>query len=116
MLGDVVAQSPHVTAVKAEAPPTPVAVAELTARCTVPVFGGLGGVGLLDELAVGAAGAMTGFSFPEGLLACVRSGVGPGEPETARAEAFRPPATGHVRAAGRHRARRSARSACADGG
>ena len=84
-LGDVVAQSPHVTAVKAEAPPTPVAVAELTARCTVPVFGGLGGVNLLDELAVGAAGAMTGFSFPEALVACVRA-WDPESPEKARAE------------------------------
>jgi 4-hydroxy-tetrahydrodipicolinate synthase len=33
------------------------------------VFGGLGGLGLLDELAAGAAGAMTGFSFPEALRA-----------------------------------------------
>ncbi|MEV1171736.1 dihydrodipicolinate synthase family protein [Nonomuraea sp. NPDC049784] len=62
---------PFVVAVKAEAPPTPVAVATLTAALDVPVFGGLGGLGLLDELACGAAGAMTGFSFPEGLIACV---------------------------------------------
>jgi len=62
---------PFVVAVKAEAPPTPVAVAALTAALDVPVFGGLGGLGLLDELAVGGAGAMTGFSFPEGLIACV---------------------------------------------
>jgi 4-hydroxy-tetrahydrodipicolinate synthase len=60
-----------VVGVKAEAPPTPVAVAALTAALDVPVFGGLGGLGLLDELAAGAAGAMTGFSFPEGLIACV---------------------------------------------
>lgn len=57
--------------VKAEAPPTVVAVATLTAALDVPVFGGLGGIGLLDELAVGSAGAMTGFSYPEGLIACV---------------------------------------------
>ncbi len=63
--------SPAVVAVKAEAPPTPVAIAALTAALDVPVFGGLGGLGLLDELAAGSAGAMTGFSFPEGLLACV---------------------------------------------
>jgi 4-hydroxy-tetrahydrodipicolinate synthase len=37
----------------------------------VPVYGGLGGVGLLDELAAGAAGAMTGFSHPEGLQAAL---------------------------------------------
>ena len=37
----------------------------------MPVYGGLGGVGLLDELAAGAAGAMTGFSHPEGLQAAL---------------------------------------------
>ncbi|CKH12725.1 dihydrodipicolinate synthase family protein [Mycolicibacterium smegmatis] len=73
VLGDVVAQSPFVTAVKAEAPPTPVAVAELTRRVDVPVFGGLGGINLLDELACGSAGAMTGFSYPEALVATVRA-------------------------------------------
>lgn len=62
-----------VAAVKAESPPTAAAVAALTRRLDVPVFGGLGGLGLLDELAMGAAGAMTGFSFPEGLVACIRA-------------------------------------------
>ncbi|MGH3358202.1 MAG: dihydrodipicolinate synthase family protein [Nocardioidaceae bacterium] len=71
VLGDLAADLPYVVAVKAEAPPTPVAVAELTSRCDVPVFGGLGGINLLDELAAGAAGAMTGFSYPEALVACV---------------------------------------------
>lgn len=60
-----------IAAVKAEAPPTTPVIATLTAHLSVPVFGGLGGIGLLDELAAGAAGAMTGFSFPEALLACV---------------------------------------------
>ncbi|HSE70091.1 MAG TPA: dihydrodipicolinate synthase family protein [Nocardioidaceae bacterium] len=84
-LADVVTASPHVTAVKAEAPPTPVAVAELTARVDVPVFGGLGGINLLDELACGAAGAMTGFSYPEVLVACVRA-WDPDDPSKSRAE------------------------------
>lgn len=70
-LASAVEQVESVVAVKAEAPPTPPAIATLTARTDVPVFGGLGGVGLLDELAAGSAGAMTGFSFPEGLKACV---------------------------------------------
>jgi 4-hydroxy-tetrahydrodipicolinate synthase len=70
-LAAAVAASPSVIAVKAEAPPTPPLIATLVARTTVPVFGGLGGVGLLDELAVGAAGAMTGFSRPEALVATV---------------------------------------------
>ncbi|MEU6423507.1 dihydrodipicolinate synthase family protein [Streptomyces spiralis] len=64
---------PSTIAVKAEAPPTPATVALLTTELDVPVFGGLGGLGLLDELAAGAAGAMTGFSCPEGLIACVEA-------------------------------------------
>lgn len=73
VLGELAAELPFVAAVKAEAPPTPVAVAALTSRCDVPVFGGLGGINLLDELACGAAGAMTGFSYPEALVACVEA-------------------------------------------
>jgi 4-hydroxy-tetrahydrodipicolinate synthase len=72
-LATAVADVPSAVAVKAEAPPTPVAVAALATRTRIPVFGGLGGLGLLDELAAGAAGAMTGFSFPEGLIACVEA-------------------------------------------
>jgi 4-hydroxy-tetrahydrodipicolinate synthase len=65
----VVARCPFIVAVKAEAPPTPPAIAALAGSTEVPVFGGLGGVGLVDELTMGAAGAMTGFSHPEGLRA-----------------------------------------------
>jgi len=71
VLGEVVASVPGIVAVKAESTPTAPAVAALVATCDVPVFGGLGGVALIDELALGAAGAMTGFSFPEGLVATV---------------------------------------------
>lgn len=60
-----------VVAVKAEAPPTPPAIADMTAAVDVPVFGGLGGIGLLDELACGSGGAMTGFSFPEALISTI---------------------------------------------
>jgi 4-hydroxy-tetrahydrodipicolinate synthase len=77
-----------IAAVKAEAPPTTPSVAALTEHLTVPVFGGLGGIGLLDELAAGAAGAMTGFSFPEALLACVNNYAEGGYP--AAREAFLP--------------------------
>ncbi len=62
-----------VVAVKAESTPTPPAVAALAAGCDAPLFGGLGGVALIDELGAGAAGAMTGFSFPEGLVATVEA-------------------------------------------
>jgi len=69
----VVQACSFVVAVKAEAPPTSVAIGQLTAALDVSVFGGLGGQGLLDELMAGAAGAMTGFSYPEALIACVRA-------------------------------------------
>jgi 4-hydroxy-tetrahydrodipicolinate synthase len=39
----------------------------------VPIIGGLGGVGLIDELEAGAAGAMTGFSYPEGLIEAIQA-------------------------------------------
>ena len=73
VLAAAVAPLPFVVAVKAESTPTPPAVAHLVAGCGAPVFGGLGGVALIDELAAGAAGAMTGFSFPEGLAATVEA-------------------------------------------
>ena len=88
VLAAALADLPFIAAVKAEAPPTPPAIATLTARLDVPVFGGLGGIGLLDELAAGSAGAMTGFSYPEGLQACV-SAFRSGGYEAAR-EAFLP--------------------------
>lgn len=69
----VVASCDFVIAVKAEAPPTSAAIAELSAAVEVSIFGGLGGQGLLDELMAGASGAMTGFSYPEALIACVRA-------------------------------------------
>lgn len=59
--------TPFVAAIKSEVAPTSLAIAELTEHAVVPVFGGLGGLGLLDELMAGAAGAMTGFSYPEGI-------------------------------------------------
>jgi 4-hydroxy-tetrahydrodipicolinate synthase len=70
---ETVRRCPYVVAVKSEAPPTGQVIAELVAQTSVPVFGGLGGVGLLDELAAGAAGAMTGFSCPEALLECLQA-------------------------------------------
>jgi 4-hydroxy-tetrahydrodipicolinate synthase len=69
----IVSACPFVVGVKSETPPTSVAVAHLAARLDVPVFGGLGGVGLLDELAAGSAGAMTGFSHPAALAAMLRA-------------------------------------------
>jgi 4-hydroxy-tetrahydrodipicolinate synthase len=85
---EVLERCPFVVAVKSEAPPTSVAIGRLTVRTDVPVFGGLGGVGLLDELASGAAGAMTGFSHPEGLRAAIDA-YAEGGPAAAR-RAFAP--------------------------
>ncbi len=70
---EIVTACPFVVGVKSETPPTSVAVAYLAPRLDVPVFGGLGGVGLLDELAAGSAGAMTGFSHPAALAAVLRA-------------------------------------------
>ena len=69
----IVAACPFVVGVKSETPPTSVAIAHLAPRVHVPVFGGLGGVGLLDELEAGSAGAMTGFSHPAALAAMLRA-------------------------------------------
>ncbi|HET6733593.1 dihydrodipicolinate synthase family protein [Mycobacterium sp.] len=69
----IVTACPFVVGVKSEAPPTSVAVAHVAPKVDVPVFGGLGGVGLLDELAAGSAGAMTGFSHPAALAAVLRA-------------------------------------------
>lgn len=68
VLLDVVRACPFIAAVKAESAPSPLAVADLVPYTEVPVFGGLGGVNLLDELVAGASGAMTGFSHPEALI------------------------------------------------
>ena len=70
---EIVSACPFAVGVKSETPPTSVAVAHLAANVDVPVFGGLGGVGLLDELAAGSAGAMTGFSHPAALAAVLRA-------------------------------------------
>jgi 4-hydroxy-tetrahydrodipicolinate synthase len=64
---------PFAVGVKSETPPTSAAVAFVAPRVDVPVFGGLGGVGLLDELSAGSAGAMTGFSHPAVLAAVLRA-------------------------------------------
>jgi 4-hydroxy-tetrahydrodipicolinate synthase len=59
-------------AVKSEAPPTAPNVAAFKEHMQdIPVFGGLGGVWLIDELIAGSAGAMTGFAAPEALVATV---------------------------------------------
>ncbi len=60
--------------IKLEDPPTPFKTArilEASAGVDVRILGGLGGVFLIEELLAGAAGAMTGFSYPEILVKVV---------------------------------------------
>jgi 4-hydroxy-tetrahydrodipicolinate synthase len=85
---EAVTDCPFVVGIKSEAPPTSLAISELTVATRVPVFGGLGGLGLLDELMAGASGAMTGFSHPEGLAAALDAWDVGGYP--AAREAFEP--------------------------
>ena len=63
-------QVPTARYLKLEDPPTPTkltAIRDLTGD-RLGIFGGLGGVFLLDELARGSMGAMTGFAYPEVLV------------------------------------------------
>jgi len=61
--------------IKLEDPPTPFKtsrIREAAQGMEIGIFGGLGGVFLLEELMAGATGAMTGFAYPEILVEIVR--------------------------------------------
>jgi len=65
---------PRARTIKLEDPPTPFKTARIleTAKdVPIRIFGGLGGVFLLEELLAGATGAMTGFAYPEILVEIV---------------------------------------------
>lgn len=79
-LARAASSSGTVVAIKAESPPTAPTVATFVANANIPVFGGLGGVSLLDELLAGSSGAMTGFAFPEVLVATVSAWENGGYP------------------------------------
>jgi 4-hydroxy-tetrahydrodipicolinate synthase len=71
LLARIAKEIPSARTIKLEDPPTPFKTArilELCAGTPVQIFGGLGGVFLLEELISGATGAMTGFAFPEILV------------------------------------------------
>ena len=55
---------------KLEDPPTPTKITAIKSEIgdRLGIFGGLGGVFLLDELKRGSIGAMTGFAYPEILV------------------------------------------------
>jgi 4-hydroxy-tetrahydrodipicolinate synthase len=68
LLARIAKEIPSARTIKLEDPPTPFKTArilEAAGDTTVQIFGGLGGVFLLEELISGATGAMTGFAFPE---------------------------------------------------
>ena len=74
LLARIAADVPRARTIKLEDPPTPFKTArilEASGSVAVKIFGGLGGVFLLEELMAGAAGAMTGFAFPEILVRIV---------------------------------------------
>ncbi len=75
LLARIAREIPAARTIKMEDPPTPFKIArilEAMEGIPVSIFGGLGGVYLLEELQAGAAGAMTGFAFPELLVDIVR--------------------------------------------
>jgi 4-hydroxy-tetrahydrodipicolinate synthase len=91
LLVRIAREVPAARTIKLEDPPTPVKTSRILAlaaelgvgapaesnrgageaRQELGIFGGLGGVFLLEELLAGAAGAMTGFAFPEILVRIV---------------------------------------------
>lgn len=72
-IASLLALLPPASAVKLEEPPTPPKIAHLRELAhDVPIFGGLGGLALFQELEAGADGTMTGFGLPETLVAIVR--------------------------------------------
>jgi 4-hydroxy-tetrahydrodipicolinate synthase len=74
LLARIARELPAARTIKLEDPPTPAKTArilEQTKGIDVRIFGGLGGVFLLEELMAGAFGAMTGFAFPAILVKIV---------------------------------------------
>jgi 4-hydroxy-tetrahydrodipicolinate synthase len=67
--------APRASTIKLEDPPTPFKtsrIREAAQGMELGIFGGLGGVFLLEELLAGATGAMTGFAYPEILVKIVK--------------------------------------------
>ena len=80
LLARISREIPRARTIKLEDPPTPFKTSRILAELAkdgdargldVRIFGGLGGVFLLEELLAGATGAMTGFAFPEILVQIV---------------------------------------------
>jgi 4-hydroxy-tetrahydrodipicolinate synthase len=85
LLARIAKEIPTARTIKLEDPPTPFKTArilEAAGDTKVQIFGGLGGVFLLEELISGATGAMTGFAFPE-ILARIMKHWNAGEKDAA---------------------------------
>ena len=85
LLARIAKEVPSARTIKLEDPPTPFKTArilEAAGDTKVQIFGGLGGVFLLEELISGATGAMTGFAFPE-ILARIMTHWTAGEKDAA---------------------------------
>lgn len=69
-IAEVASKVPNIRFIKLEDPPTPTKITGIINLTDdrLGIFGGLGGVFLLDELKRGSIGAMTGFAFPEILV------------------------------------------------
>jgi 4-hydroxy-tetrahydrodipicolinate synthase len=70
----MVNEIPRIACIKQEAPPTPVRIAALISGMKerrVPVLTGLGALYGMFDLERGSDGFMTGFAFPEALIAMV---------------------------------------------
>jgi len=75
LLVRIAREVPAARTIKLEDPPTPFKTARILQQAQgleVAIFGGLGGVFLLEELMAGGAGAMTGFAFPAILVEIVK--------------------------------------------
>ena len=75
LLARIAREVPAARIIKLEDPPTPFKTSRILDQSKgldVRIYGGLGGVFLLEELMAGAYGAMTGFAFPAILVEIVK--------------------------------------------
>ena len=75
LLARIAREIPRARTIKLEDPPTPFKTSRILEQAKdieVRIFGGLGGVFLLEELLSGATGAMTGFAYPEYLVRIIQ--------------------------------------------
>ncbi len=74
-MAELIEQVPAITTIKLEGLPTPQRISQTLASTgdRVTILGGLGGMYLFEELRRGAQGTMTGFAYPEILVAIVKA-------------------------------------------